>query len=167
MDKKAQLRFWKYVDKNGSLPAERAGLGKCWQWIGYITPVGYGHMHYINRPYRAHRLSWELHRTKIPKGMTLDHLCRNRSCVNPKHLEVVTSVVNAMRGNSPWAKKARQTHCIHGHPLSGENLYFKSFGKRVERHCRECERIRCRKWKAKNKHYWVKWYAERKKRVRL
>lgn len=86
----------------------------------------------------AHRLVYsELTGAAIPEGMALDHLCRVRRCVNPMHLEPVTPRENILRGDSPPARKARQTHCIHGHALAGDGSYVYD-GHRV---CRTCTLI--------------------------
>lgn len=83
-----------------------------------------------------HRLLWEQAYGPVPKGFVLDHLCRNRSCLNLAHLEVVTNVENVMRGASPLAFKARQTHCYRGHPLTADNIHIW----RGRRHCLTCKR---------------------------
>lgn len=83
----------------------------------------------------VHRKVYELLVGPIPDGMTIDHLCRNRKCCNPDHLEVVTMRENVLRGTGPTAEKYRQTHCIRGHLLSGDNLYITPQGRRE---CREC-----------------------------
>ena len=70
----------------------------CWFWTGFKNKAGYG-LIYINRKLtRAHRLSYEIYKGEIPKNLVLDHLCRVRHCVNPKHLEAVTSRENTLRG---------------------------------------------------------------------
>jgi len=70
----------------------------CWEWTGSRTPRGYGHFGLKNKTYRAHRVSYERFITKIPDGLTIDHLCCKPSCVNPVHLEPVTNYENVMRG---------------------------------------------------------------------
>ena len=82
-------------------------------------------------------VSYELHVGPIPKGLTVDHTCRNRRCVNPNHMEIVTQKENNARGNSPSAINARKTHCKRGHPFSGDNLYVDPG--RQSRHCRACK----------------------------
>ena len=76
----------------------------------------------------------------VPDGIEIDHLCRVRHCANPEHLEAVTPTENTMRGEGVGAKNARLTHCKHGHPLSGDNLYIvtRAGGKR-RRVCRTCD----------------------------
>jgi hypothetical protein len=121
------LRFWSKVEKGPS----------CWNWMGKHRVFGYG-VFSIGRDYIfAHRWAYEHCVGPIPKGLTIDHLCRNTRCVNPKHLEVVTRVENTMRGFSPHAICARRTHCLRGnHPLSGQNLYINPRGQRECRTCR-------------------------------
>lgn len=147
-----EKRLWDNVDKTSS------PIG-CWEWRGFVNPSGYGHIYWKTRPHRVHRVSWMLLRGPIPEDKQLDHLCRNRICVNPEHLEVVTAKENTRRGFSPSGMRARQTHCIRGHSLSGDNLYHKNVGTRVERHCRQCDRDRCRRWYMANREHCLK-YAE-------
>lgn len=107
----------------------------CWEWKRYLT-LGYGHMMVNRKMYQAHRLIFEMFIHKIPKGLVLDHLCRNRKCVNPEHLEAVTMQVNILRGEGLAAKQARRNHCIRGH------LFEKRGGIRI---CVICMRERCKK----------------------
>jgi hypothetical protein len=107
----------------------------CWLWAGYVNERGYARLTYRGKIYRAHRFSYEAFVGEIPEGLVLDHLCRERSCVNPEHLEAVTNKENILRGVGPSAKNAKKTHCPRGH----EYAYTDKTGSRV---CRECERIR-------------------------
>ncbi|HEY8766071.1 MAG TPA: HNH endonuclease signature motif containing protein [Dehalococcoidia bacterium] len=77
-----------------------AGLFGCWPWTGVIHPLGYGHVNIpgTRNPQMAHRASYEFFVGPIPDGLELDHLCRNRGCVNPSHLEPVTHLENVRRG---------------------------------------------------------------------
>jgi len=112
----------------------------CWDWISRFNGVdGYGLAKCNRKNILAHRLSYELHIGPIPEGMCLDHLCRNRKCVNPDHLEPVTLKENIKRG---WAARPRVTHCKYGHPYAGDNLRITPHGKRV---CRACQREAVRK----------------------
>lgn len=112
--------------------------GDCWEWAAGLMGGGYGQFHYQGKPAYAHRWLYELAIGPIPDGLTLDHLCRNRKCVRPDHLEPVTRGENVLRGIGPSGVAVRATHCPKGHPYSGENLVIKKDG---SRRCKECHRI--------------------------
>jgi hypothetical protein len=111
----------------------------CWIWKGVVLNGGYGQIKVKGKKFTAHRFFYELLVAPVPEGLTLDHLCRVRTCVNPVHLEPVTGRVNTLRGNNPCAQNARKTHCKQGHPLSGTNLYLKPSGARICLTCRRAE----------------------------
>lgn len=94
----------------------------CWTWTAAQDQLGYGRFWAFGKHMMAHRAAYEMLRHPIPDGMTIDHLCRNPSCVNPDHLEVVSQAENVLRGDAPAAHNARKTHCKNGHPFEGDNL---------------------------------------------
>ena len=112
----------------------------CWIWSGNRTrDCGYGHVGFKPRTQKIHRLmfAWTTH--SIPIGREhgeIDHLCKRTACCNPVHLEFVDARTNVLRSNNPPSLNAKKTHCIHGHPLSGDNLFYDQ-GKRQ---CRICKR---------------------------
>lgn len=127
-------RFWAKVEK----------ARKCWLWTGAHSPVGYGQ--FWVGPGRkwmpAHRFAYEYFVAPIPAGLEVDHLCRNPPCVNPAHLEVVTSRENVLRSDGVAAKNGAKTHCINGHEFTPENTRVYLFRGGWHRACRECQRLR-------------------------
>jgi hypothetical protein len=117
------------------------GLTTCWPWQGASYPNGYGSFAYQGKVTTAHRVSYLLFVGAVEPKDHVDHLCRNRICVRPTHLESVTERENILRGISPSAKNARRTHCVRGHPLEGDNLGKSKAGRRV---CLTCARERMR-----------------------
>jgi hypothetical protein len=111
----------------------------CWQWKAAFNTYGYGVM-WVDakrRARQAHIILWEMFNGPVPPGLNLDHLCRNKGCVRPSHLEAVTSGENTLRGHSPSAYNAVKTHCIHGHEFTETNTYrFNG----THRGCRECRK---------------------------
>ncbi len=102
---------------------------------------------YGNRNVLGHRWSYNRFKGPIPEGMELDHLCRNRLCVNPNHLEPVTSRENTLRGETIPARLITVTHCPEGHEYTKDNTYtYKNM-----RHCRECGKQRCKAWRERKR----------------
>lgn len=133
-------RFWARVDK-------QSGDG-CWFWLGAKCNHGYGNLGVEGKSIYAHRFAYELLVSPIPEGLTLDHLCRNRTCVNPAHLEAVDNRTNILRGIGWGAKHARATHCPSEHPYDDANTYLTPNG---WRRCRVCAREHYAKWKARKR----------------
>jgi hypothetical protein len=119
----------------------------CWPWEGAKDGKGYGRFWLKGRDHPAHRISYEMAHGYIPDDLEIDHLCRNRSCVNPAHLEPVTTRENLLRGKTLAARNAKATVCVNGHPFTAANTYPWR-GKRLCRTCRG-EADRRRKAKAK------------------
>lgn len=132
-------RFWTKVQVDWA--------SGCWVWIGHLNDAGYGTLRWWNKPMqRAHRVAYIELVGEIPDGLQLDHLCRNRACCNPAHLEPVTQRENVLRGEGPSARAAVATHCTSGHEYTEANTYVRSSGKRD---CRQCNRDRAaRLWRA-------------------
>lgn len=125
-------RFWSSV--------RRDGADECWLWTKSPSSP-YGRFALSgNATIAAHRFAYQLLVGPIPAGLELDHLCRQKKCVNPAHLEVVTSKINNQR------RSAIITHCPQGHPYDGDNLYVRPDGRR---RCRECSRQATRDYKAR------------------
>lgn len=130
--------FEKYVDKSG----------ECWEWSGSHYVNGYSKITSGRDQALAHRWAYEHYRGRIPDGMVIDHLCRNRGCVNPDHMEVVTNNENLRRGAGYGIRNGMRTTCIHGHEYTDENIYRTPQG---GIRCRECARIRDRQISSNNR----------------
>jgi hypothetical protein len=133
-----EARFWPKVDRQ----TEDA----CWNWTAAVFRGGYGLFRKDGRNHLAHRFAYELAKGSIPEGLHLDHLCRNRACVNPAHLEPVTNRVNALRGESFSAVNAAKAHCLNGHAFDEANTYTYPNG---HRECRACNAARQRAYRAR------------------
>lgn len=97
----------------------------CWIWTGFTDRDGYGRAASTGKsPQPAHRWVYSVMVGDIPRGLHLDHKCKQRCCVNPDHLEPVTPRENLMRSQTLQKINAEKTHCIHGHPFNEENTYF-------------------------------------------
>lgn len=122
--------------------------GGCWLWEGYVNNKGYGRIGVGLDVKYVHRVAYEISNGPIPDGLQIDHLCKVRRCVNPKHLEPVTNRENNFRGESICYKNKRKTHCPKGHCYNTTNTYVKPSG---YRECRSCCRERCRIYYHKKK----------------
>lgn len=130
--------FWSYVAKSDT----------CWLWRGWVSD-GYG-LHRVGPlrvPARAHRLAYQLANGPVPAGQVVDHLCRNRACVNPAHMEIVSNAENVRRGRAGarWAEiQTSRTHCVNGHEYTPENTYMRRGKWRTCRACAAARRLRSR-----------------------
>lgn len=133
-------RFWEKVDQGDD----------CWVWLAAKDQDGYGRFtirHHVQTT--SHRFAYELFVGPTPDGLVIDHLCRNRACCNPTHLEPVTSAENVLRGDTLPARNLAKTHCPKGHPYDAENTISVRSGK--ARLCRECHREHSRRSMAKQR----------------
>lgn len=142
-------RFWSKVDKTGT----------CWQWTRYVESDGYGKFwvgpRRVGQMVGAHRVAVFLATGEwMPKGMDVDHLCRNHGCVRPDHLEIVTHRENNRRGVAGQVNGARQraiTHCPQGHPYDDGNTRLRKADQwgGAHRKCRECWRLYMERYRAR------------------
>lgn len=117
------------------LPSEesRYNGSQCWEWLGATNSKGYGCVtNGKGKSVLSHRTAYQIIVGEIPEGMTIDHLCRNKTCLNTDHLEPVTTQENTRR------HYATVTHCKKGHELSGDNVYRKKRSYGHQRVCRTC-----------------------------
>ncbi len=135
-----EQRFWPKV--------EAGDPDYCWEWLSGGDGYGYGRFYDGERQVKAHRWAYEYLVGPIPEGMRIDHLCRNRGCVNPRHMEVVTHKENTLRGTAPTAINAHKSACLRGHPFDYANTWIAADG---GRRCRACNCIRQRQTQARAK----------------
>ena len=139
----------------------------CWQWKASVNDSGYGMLMLAGIPRRAHRLAWLFFRGDIPAGLLVLHQCDNPACCNPDHLYLGTyrdNMLDCIRRGRYRNGKELQTHCIRGHPLSGDNLEFR----KGHRRCRRCNYLRHAQWRKTKRgreltNYWNRMALKRKK----
>lgn len=128
-------KFWSCV--------EMIPFHSCWEWMGSIDGKGYGRFHIGNHKYaKAHRYALSLTQDLHPQ-LVVDHICRNRSCVNPNHLRQVTKTVNSLENSiGTGAINKKKTHCKYGHIFDAQNTGYNLYGNRW---CKACNKNRCKK----------------------
>jgi hypothetical protein len=132
-----EQRFWDYVTMTDS----------CWDWGGAISSNGYGNFRNGVKQVLVHRFIYE--RLFGKTELQIDHLCRNRHCVNPDHLEAVTQRENIKRGVGVAAKNMAKSECSRGHTFNADNTYVNPSGSRV---CRTCNALRSKYYRTGDKH---------------
>lgn len=115
----------------------------CWNWTGYCDRSGYGRWEYTRKDNLVYRILYAWFVQPAPKGRAkdipvLDHLCKNRQCCNPSHLELVSDEINLLRSNTPSIVNRYKTHCKNGHPLPAP-IYSVPWNKWM-RTCKICKR---------------------------
>ena len=144
-------------------------ISGCWIWLGIPDKDGYGRFRIRKSQMPAHRVVYEFMKSPIPVGLTLDHKCRNKICVNPNHLEPVTNKINILRGVGAAAINSRKTQCLNKHRLSSDNL-VKSYLNKGQRVCAICFKEYCRIWKERNREksngYSKKWRINNPQKVK-
>lgn len=152
--RRAKLGQDMYAPVTSTLPVKERFLtwvgpmldGQCWEWQGSKNNKGYGCFSIENKLMLAHRVAYELFVGPIPEGLTIDHLCRNRICVNTEHLEPVPMRENWARGEANSAVSTRTGECQRGHPFDEANTYNRPNGKRT---CIACRRMKERERRAR------------------
>lgn len=125
-------------------------MNNCIVWPGRVGAEGYVSVWLDGRPQLAHRLVYEQRYGPILAGLHIDHVCRNRACLNPEHMEAVTPKENVLRGVGPSAVNRRKTHCSKGHAFDAANtFYYRATSGGLGRGCRICRRDAGRRWKMK------------------
>lgn len=134
--------------RDRTLPDENG----CWVWQGRLQPDGYARVHIRGVSTPVHRWSYEHFVGPIPAGLVIDHLCRNRACCNPAHLEAVVQRTNVMRAPTALPTiNAAKTHCIRGHELAGRNLVITRNGIHPARQCRTCINLRAAEYRRRRR----------------
>lgn len=128
---------------------KRGNPDECWNWTGVVHKFGYAIWGCNGKAHRAHRVSFALYKGKLMPPLVIDHLCRNRRCVNPNHLQQVTRGENTLLGLGPSAENKRKATCIYGHPFVGKNLYI--HGPTGARQCRTCLNLRQKETRRRKK----------------
>lgn len=119
----------------------------CWEWFGNKNRQGYGKVPFRGRVVVPHRLIYQTVFGEIDRTLVSDHTCENKSCVNPRHIDPVTTKENIFRGTAPASVNARKTHCVNGHEFNQKNTYTLN----NMRACRVCSMYKERRKRARQK----------------
>ena len=133
----------------------------CWEFTGHLDKYGYGQIKINRKTILTHRYIYEYYYGTICPDLTIDHLCRNRACCNPLHLEQVTKQENNKRGNSASGINKRKTHCKRGHEFTKENTIIKKMEKRC---CKICQTLHLNAFRQSNTY---KKYLQKTRKKRL
>jgi len=157
------MRYRRYGDPNkkvgqGYTPEEERFLAKivkreCWEWQGRKDQRGYGRFTIDGKNYIAHRWSYKKYVGDLIEGLTVDHLCHNPGCVNPKHLRQVSyreNVIGNGKTNAAYVN-SQKTECLRGHPFSEENIYVYKTKWGTMRLCKQCQLLRQRRYRRKKR----------------
>ena len=147
MPDNSKLKAWQWREMSPEVRFHRrykVDENGCWVFQGRLHKDGYGQMRWSGRGVLAHQASYLLHIGDIPEGLEIDHLCGNRACVNPEHLEAVPHRENVMRGLVPGP----HSHCKRGHEMEGANLGFNV--RWQKRYCKACRAMSSRAWRVVN-----------------
>jgi hypothetical protein len=150
LDRLAAEKIKKLLQRHGHNIDFSHSKHGCWEWKGCLDRDGYGRASTGgNSDARAHRLFYSTFNGPIQSGLVMDHLCRNRNCVNPDHLEPVTNLINNQRGNHPIQVAKRRGECINGHKLTTKTTYIQTYRGKKWTGCLLCRQIASAKGRTK------------------
>lgn len=135
----------------------------CWIVQTRSLDRGYARLRLDGKFQRVHRFTYEVNKGKIPSGLQIDHLCKNRTCCNPEHLEAVTQKENLLRSDGVNTRNSKKTHCPKGHEYTPDNIYIQKTKYSLGRRCKTCFLKAREKWSKKNPNYDV-WYNQFKRK---
>lgn len=126
-----------------TMPVDRGYGSECWVWCGCALPSGYGKLRFDKADWLAHRLAHAAFNGEIPAGYQVDHLCQQKDCCNPSHLEAVTPLINTVRALVANGQRLSADVCKNGHRRSQDNLR--------DGRCRTCYDASVKRWAEANR----------------